>query len=158
MKDVVIEMIQEASTGLVNLVQSMDLVQYYDFLIGVAICIVAGWIIGSDRERVDKPAGIKTHTLVLLGSMLFTVLSEGYPSDTSPSRIAANIVTGVGFLGAGIILKNERHVANLTTAAGVWVSAAIGMAIGFKMYFMAIVMTIVVAIGLHVIPHPEKKE
>lgn len=89
--------------------------------------------------------------------MLFSTISQQDPS--SPTRIAAYIVSGIGFLGAGIILKSsDNRVANLTTAAGIWVSAAIGTAIGFKLYVIAIVTVIVASIGLHLIPHPARKK
>jgi putative Mg2+ transporter-C (MgtC) family protein len=106
-------------------------------------------------ESRGKPAGISTHCFVIAGSMIFTYLSAQVdPSSTS--RIAAQLVTGIGFLGAGIILKSEadERVTNLTAAA-IWFAAAIGMAIGFNFYFVTIV-----AIGFAVlvprIPHISK--
>lgn len=108
------------------------------------------------RESRGKPAGISTHCFVIAGSMIFTYLSAQVdPSSTS--RIAAQLVTGIGSLGAGIILKSEadERVTNLTTAAAIWFAAAIDMAIGFNFYFVTIV-----AIGFAVlvprIPHISK--
>jgi putative Mg2+ transporter-C (MgtC) family protein len=121
------------------------------FLIDLGISLLAGFIIGIERESKGKPAGIGTHSLVIGGSMIFTFISSQVdPSSTS--RIAAQIITGIGFLGAGVILKGElggktesevhksgRKVVNLTTAASIWFSGAIGMTIGFNYYFIALV-------------------
>ena len=108
------------------------------FLISLVLALVAGVIIGGERELKGKPAGISTQTLVISGAMLFAFLSHKVGGD--PSRIAAQIVSGIGFLGAGIILKSEtsKKVTNVTTAASIWYSAAIGMALGFGFYFIAI--------------------
>ncbi|MBI2666954.1 MgtC/SapB family protein, partial [Candidatus Woesearchaeota archaeon] len=100
--------------------------------------------------------GISTHSFVIGGSMLFTILSLA-ADPSSPARIAAQIVTGVGFLGAGIILKGEEgKITNLTTAASLWFAAALGMAIGFGWYVMAIIATIY-ALILPRIPEMKKK-
>lgn len=127
-----------------------------EFLIGMGISLLAGFLIGAERESRGKPAGISTHCFVIAGTMIFTYISAQVdPSSTS--RIAAQVVSGIGFLGAGIILKSEEQVriTNLTTAAAIWFAAAIGMAIGYDFYFMAIV-----AIGFAVlvprIPHISK--
>src|SRR6185436_14932446 len=85
-------------------------------------------LIGIDRERGRHPAGIRTHMLVGVGSCLFTILSlYAFPEDNG-ARVAANIVVGIGFLGAGTIIKEESGVKNLTTAASIWATAAVGMA------------------------------
>jgi len=105
------------------------------FLIGAVLALLFGYLIGYERIKHNKPAGIVTHSLVILGSMLFTMLS--LLDSINPTRIAANIITGIGFLGAGMIMKGDSKIENLTTAAGVWVSAAVGMALGFKMYLVA---------------------
>lgn len=112
------------------------------FLIKLGACLIAGFFIGAERESRHKPAGISTHTFVIAGAMLFSMLST-ILSRGDPGRIAAQIVTGVGFLGAGIILKSEAGtVVNLTTAASIWFSAAIGMTIGLGLYGIALVATI----------------
>ena len=112
----------------------------YDFLVGLGLSLLAGFLIGLERESKDKPAGISTHAFVIGGSMIFTYLSA-HVDPNSTSIIAAQILTGIGFLGAGLILKSEanQRVTNLTTAASVWFSCSIGMAIGFGFLFMAIV-------------------
>ncbi len=112
------------------------------FVLKLLASLFAGVIIGLERELRGKPAGISTHSLVVGGSMMFTALSI-HIDPTSPARIAAQIVSGIGFLGAGMILisKGEK-IKNLTTAASVWFAAAIGMAIGFGWYLLAVVATI----------------
>jgi putative Mg2+ transporter-C (MgtC) family protein len=109
------------------------------FLINLLVAFVCGLIIGAERELKNKPAGISTQTLVIAGAMLFSFLSGILP-DGDPTRIAAQIVSGIGFLGAGLILKSENkgRIDNVTTAASIWYAAAIGMAIGFGFHFIAI--------------------
>lgn len=118
-----------------------------EFLIDLLFSLICGLVIGFEREKKNKPAGISTQTLVIGAAMLFTFLSRTV-SAGDPTRIAAQIVSGVGFLGAGIILKSETtgKVTNLTTAASVWYSAAIGMALGFNYHFIGLVATLYVVI------------
>lgn len=111
------------------------------FLLGLILSLFAGFLIGVERESRGKDAGISTHMLVISGSMLFTLISFTV-DPASPSRIAANIITGIGFLGAGVILRAGAHIKNLTTAASIWFAASIGMAFGFGYYFIGIVATI----------------
>ena len=127
-----------------------------DFLIDVGISLLAGFLIGAERESRGKPAGISTHCLVIGGTMMFTYISAQVDPN-STSRIAAQIVSGIGFLGAGMILKSEttEKITNLTTAAAVWFAAAIGMAIGFNFYLMALV-GIAFAVLVPRIPHISK--
>ncbi|MFN8372224.1 MAG: MgtC/SapB family protein [Anaerolineae bacterium] len=101
-------------------------------------------LIGIDRERGKHPAGVRTHMLVGLGSCLFTVLSiYAFPED-STTRVAANIVVGIGFLGAGTIIKDDNGVKNLTTAASIWATAAVGMAVGAGAWFLALVAVLLI--------------
>src|SRR3989344_5527278 len=96
------------------------------FIIKVLLSVASGFLIGLERELKSKPAGISTHSLVIGGSMLFTVLSLSLDPN-SPARVAAQIVSGIGFLGAGMILIGKgQRIRNLTTAASVWFAAAIG--------------------------------
>ena len=112
-----------------------------------------GAIIGFQRERAGKPAGIRTHSLICLGSALFAVASALGFVDADPSRIAAGIVAGIGFLGAGAILRTrEGIVAGLTTAASIWVVAGIGVAAGAGMYLIAAAVTVIVLVILF-LPH-----
>jgi len=127
-----------------------------DFLIGIGLSLLAGFLIGAERESRGKAAGISTHCFVIAGSMIFTYLSA-HIDPYSTSRIAAQLVTGIGFLGAGIILKSEsdQRITNLTTAAAIWFAGSIGMAIGFNFYFMAII-AIAFAVLVPRIPHISK--
>lgn len=127
-----------------------------DFLIDIIFALVAGFVIGAERESRGKPAGISTNSLVIGGAMLFTYLSAAVDPN-STSRIAAQIVSGIGFLGAGMILKGEtdKKITNLTTAASIWFSAAIGMAIGFNFYIIALA-AVIFAVLVPRIPHITK--
>ncbi len=108
-----------------------------------------GAVIGIERERHEHPAGIRTHMLVSIGSAAFTVLSiYSFGQGSDPGRVAAQIVTGIGFLGAGSILKASGTIHGLTTAASLWVVAAVGMAAGAGAWGVAIATTIIVLISL----------
>lgn len=111
------------------------------FATDLVIAIVLAIAIGGERELRGKDAGISTNALVLCGSMLFTFLSM-HVDPESTSRIAAQIVTGIGFLGAGLIIRDGVSVRNLTTAASIWFSAAIGMAIGFGYHAIPVIATV----------------
>jgi putative Mg2+ transporter-C (MgtC) family protein len=121
------------------------------FLISIIFVLGAGFLIGYERGSRGEPAGVRTHTLVCLGAMMFTLLSVN-ADPTAPGRIAANIVTGIGFLGAGIIMQHKGSVHGLTTSATLWFAAAVGMAIGFSYYFVAIIGTLFAFIVLK-LPH-----
>jgi putative Mg2+ transporter-C (MgtC) family protein len=99
-------------------------------------------IVGLEREVSLKPAGLRTHVLVGLGSTLITILSSHAFPGSDPSRVAAAIIVGIGFLGAGTIIKTEEKVMGLTTAATLWIVASIGVATGAGFYILAIVTTI----------------
>lgn len=121
------------------------------FIIVMAASIIAGFAVGVERESRGKAAGISTQCLVIGGAAMFTMMSSVISPD-NPS-IAAYIVTGVGFLGAGMIIKSgDSQIKNLTTAASVWFSAAIGMSIGFEWYAAAAIAT-VCSILVPRIPH-----
>ena len=121
-----------------------------EIIIRLVLALALGALIGVERVHAGKRAGVRTLGLVSLGSALFIVISEvvigNYGYDIDPLRVAANIVSGIGFLGAGMIILRDDKLANLTTAAGVWLAAAIGTAVGFGMYLPAIVVTILVII------------
>lgn len=120
--------------------------------------LVLGGVIGWERELQRMPAGFRTHALVALGSAIFTVVSAygltGPQSD--PTRIAAQIVSGVGFLGGGAILHHGGTVRGLTTAASLWAVAAVGMAAGAGLLVMAVVSTVLVIIGLELFDRFER--
>lgn len=104
---------------------------------------VLSGIVGLEREVSLKPAGLRTHILVGLGSTLLTILSlAAFPEEADPSRVAASIVVGIGFLGAGTIIKTKEKVIGLTTAATLWIVASIGVATGAGFYLLAIIATI----------------
>ena len=123
------------------------------FALRLGVCLVLGAMIGVERELRNKPAGISTNCFVMAGACLFTFASLSLDPN-SPARIAAQVVSGVGFLGAGMILKGEAgsKVKNLTTAAAVWFAAAIGMVIGLGWYLIAAIAT-VYAVVVPRIPH-----
>jgi putative Mg2+ transporter-C (MgtC) family protein len=113
------------------------------------LAAVLGAAIGFERERHDHPAGIRTHLLVAVGSAAFTVLSiYSFGAGSDPGRVAAQIVTGIGFLGAGSIIKGRGTIHGLTTAASLWVVAAVGMAAGAGAWGVAAATTIIVIISL----------
>lgn len=101
------------------------------------ISIVAGLILGFEREMKDKSAGLKTITVICLGSTLFSIISYKLAGDGDPTRIASYIVSGIGFLGAGVIFKEGFTIYGLTTAGVIWIAAAIGMSIGFGEVYIA---------------------
>ena len=116
-------------------------------LIKILIAVLIGGIIGFERELHSKAAGLRTITLITVGAAMFTILSSKF-MDTSTSRVASNIVTGVGFLGAGAILFAEGKVKGLTTASSIWVAAALGMAVGLGQYILGVATALVVVIVL----------
>lgn len=111
---------------------------------------ILGAAIGLEREIHDRPAGMRTHLLVALGSAAFTILSiSAFPAPgADPSRVAAQIVTGIGFLGAGAILKEGLSIHGLTTAASLWVAAALGMAAGAGSWVIALTVTLIALVSL----------
>lgn len=126
---------------------------YIDLTIRLSLALALGGAIGIEREYRAKEAGFRTHFLVALGSALFCVVSQyGFGFDLKDSsRVAAQVVSGIGFLGAGTIIFQKNVVRGLTTAAGLWVTAAIGLACGTGMYVAAVVSTAMVLLGLEVI-------
>lgn len=118
----------------------------WELLLRLVVAALLGSVIGWERERAQRPAGLRTYMLVSFGSALFTVMSSTafVGAGTDPSRIAANIVVGIGFLGAGTIFRAGEAVRGLTTAAGLWAIAAIGMAAGAGEYLLAIISTVLV--------------
>ena len=114
------------------------------FMLKLALAVALGAIVGFEREFDDEPAGVRTHILVILGSTLFTILSMDFFGTSDPSRVAAGIVTGIGFIGAGAIFRAENKVKGITTAASLWVIAAIGMAVGLGFYIAAKVTALLV--------------
>jgi putative Mg2+ transporter-C (MgtC) family protein len=114
-----------------------------------------GAAIGYQRERANKPAGLRTHVLISAGAALFALASAyGFGIGADPSRVAAGVVAGIGFIGAGSIIRREGGIVEgLTTAATIWAVAAIGLAAGAGLYIVSVVTTAVVIIVL-LLPHP----
>jgi len=127
-----------------------------EYMLDLSLAVALGFAIGAERESRGKDAGISTHTLVIVGAMLFTLMSMTV-DPASKSRIAAQIVSGIGFLGAGLIIKEGASVRNLTTAASLWSAGAIGMAIGFGYSAIATVSTLAMLI-IPRIPHLRKRK
>jgi putative Mg2+ transporter-C (MgtC) family protein len=141
------------------LATSLATLSWYDALGRLALAAALGSIIGLEREVREREAGLRTHLLVSLGSALFTIVSAFGFHDVlthdpqvvvrlDPSRIAAQIVSGIGFLGAGAIIRQGLSIRGLTTAATLWVVAAIGMAAGAGFYSVAIITTVVALVAL----------
>ena len=120
------------------------------------LAIFLGGLIGIERERLGKPAGSRTYALITLGSALFTILSvQGFGSmaNVDPSRIAGQIIVGLGFIGAGLIIfhRQNEQVEGLTTAAGLWASASIGMAVGIGWYVVAVIASLLILLILFIV-------
>jgi putative Mg2+ transporter-C (MgtC) family protein len=126
-----------------------------EIVLRILLAAVLGAIIGYQRERARKPAGLRTHILICVGAALFTVVSAyGFGTMADPARIAAGIVTGIGFLGAGAIIRREGGIVEgLTTAATIWAVSAIGLAAGAGLYIVSVVTAALVTIVL-LLPHP----
>lgn len=128
----------------------MNVSLYLEEAAQVSVAFIIGAIIGIEREFRSKPAGFRTMIFICVGSCLYTILSK-QDNSVSPDRIASNIVTGIGFIGAGVIFKEGISVNGLTTAALIWITAALGMAIGYHNYPLAIVVSSMVVIALFVL-------
>jgi putative Mg2+ transporter-C (MgtC) family protein len=111
-------------------------------IVQIAVAAALGAALGLERELSAQPAGLRTHMLVCTGAALFTLSGVGI-SGSDPTRIAAQVVTGIGFLGGGAILREGTTVKGLTTAASLWVVAAIGLAVGLRLWFVAVGTTVI---------------
>lgn len=137
-----------------------------DCVIKFLLAILFGGIIGAEREVSHKPAGLRTMILITLGCTLFAIISL-FPFNIygagntlariDPGRIAANILTGLGFIGGGVILYTKGSVTGITTASMIWCAGALGMTIGFGYYLLALIFTITIFLVAFVIGHIEKR-
>ena len=124
-----------------------------EVLLRIGVAALLGGLVGFEREMSDQPAGFRTHILVSLGAALFTLVGA-YSFDevgTDPTRIAAQIVTGIGFIGAGVIFQRGVNIKGLTTAASLWVTAAIGTAVGFGFWDAAIATAVITVLSLYLL-------
>ena len=147
-------------TFALDLTRQFSLLQYAEFFLRILIACVCGAAIGYERSKRLKEAGIRTHIIVCCAAALTMIVSKYGFADlvgpdgagmygtkgTDPARLAAQIIGGVSFLGAGIIFRNGNSIKGLTTAAGIWATAGIGLAIGAGMYIMGVFSTLVVAV------------
>ena len=131
---------------------SFDLESLFRILLAIGL----GALIGFERELKHRPAGLRTHMLVSLGATIFALTSLSF--DIEPSRIAAGIVAGIGFLGAGSIIAHKGHVKGVTSAATLWVIAGIGLAVGIGQYYIAIISAIAVFVILRLEKSEKKSE
>ena len=124
----------------------------FDFLPKILLSIFCGSLIGFERELKDKPAGIRTYMLISTGATIFTLIgvyvAQHWEGNADPMRVGAQIVTGVGFLGAGTIMYARGRISGLTSAAAIWLSAAIGMAIGVDFIIFSVIITLLVVVAL----------
>jgi len=131
-------------------------------MISIILAVVFGAAIGLEREISGKAAGLRTNVLICLGAAVFTIISKEMAAglENSPTRIAAQIVTGVGFLGAGAIIRDRGGIHGLTTAATIWLVASIGVACGAGFYTLAAVSTliaVIILIGLAKLEKPLRR-
>ncbi len=138
--------------------------QDIEIFIQLLVAVSLGALIGIEREYKKKSAGIKTYALVSLGASLFIIIglysfydTGGLQISFDPSRVIAAVVVGVGFIGGGLILKREHEVEGITTAAGLWIAAAVGAAIGLKLYLPAIFTVFLTLFVFHAISFFENK-
>lgn len=121
-------------------------------MVRIVLAALLGAILGAERDLHGRPAGLRTSMMIAIGACLFTILSymgfAGSEGSQDPTRIASQIVIGVGFLGGGVLLKGHKEIIGLTTAANIWIVAAIGMAVGAGMEKLAIFATIIAIVIL----------
>ena len=130
----------------------MQMPETYVLITRLVLAGILGGLIGAEREYRAKVAGMRTHPLVAIGAALMLIVSRyGFDGQGDPSRVAAQIVSGIGFIGAGAIMVQRHSVHGLTTAAGVWVSAGIGMAVASGLYAIGIAATVLSLVGLEVL-------
>lgn len=122
----------------------MGLDQQFIELLQLLLAALLAMVIGLNRERHEKPAGLRTHMLACVGACLFTIIGKLAFAGGDPTRLAAAVVMGIGFLGAGTIFRDQDQVKSLTTAASIWSTAAVGVAVGVGAWFLAIGATIII--------------
>jgi putative Mg2+ transporter-C (MgtC) family protein len=129
---------------------------WVEIFVQIVVAAVLGAAVGFEREMSAQPAGLRTHMLVSLGAALFTIAGTEF-SDGDPTRVAAQVVTGIGFLGGGAILREGMSIRGLTTAASLWVAAALGLAIGLRSYLAGVAAMVLTVIVLAAIKKVEEE-
>jgi putative Mg2+ transporter-C (MgtC) family protein len=133
-----------------------------DMIFQLTVAMLLGLLIGAERSTSNKTAGMRTYALISLGSCLFVVISHAVSSqylgitNFDPLRIASQIVVGIGFVGGGLIITQDKKITGITTAAGLWVSAGIGMAVGFHLYAIAVFVTLITIFVFTTLWHLER--
>jgi putative Mg2+ transporter-C (MgtC) family protein len=144
---------------------SQFFIQNSDIIMKLALAMLLGMIIGIERYLAHKTAGMRTYSLVAMGSCMLIIISETISASymllanvsVNPFQVAAAIITGIGFLGAGVILHQESRIIGITSASGLWVASGIGIAVGFELYNLAIIATILTLFIFIVLWFLEKK-
>jgi len=134
-------------------------------LLQLLLAVLLGALVGLEREYKKKEAGLQTYSLVSLGACIFTLIALGFLPmfegragiETDPARIIQSIATGIGFIGAGVIIYKKAHIEGITTAAGLWATAAIGVAIGAQFYTIAIISAFLITVILIAFGEIERK-
>lgn len=129
-----------------------------ELILKLLLAVFLAGLVGWQREKAHTPAGLRTHMLVALGATVFTIIAQQLSAETiiDTTRITAGIVTGIGFLGAGTIIQHQDSVRGLSTAASIWTVAAVGMAVGYNMYTLSIVASVLTLLIL-LLERSEKK-
>lgn len=149
-----------------NIVMEQFFTQNSEIILRLLLAVVLGMLIGAERLFVHKEAGMKTHALVAMGAAVFMLISEAMVNryislpGLNPTMIPAQIIVGIGFIGAGMIMFQGSHLRGLTTAGGLWVTCGIGMAAGFGLSSLAIVatiLTLLIFLAMNILEKPIKK-
>ncbi len=136
--------------------QLTNLIELYEIFAKLFFAAFLGACIGTEREYKNRPAGVKTHALVSLGAALFIILGysvfenfSGPEISFDPSRVLAAVVTGIGFIGGGLIIKRQFEVEGISTAAGLWIAAGIGATLGIGLFYLGIFVTLLTLLIFH---------
>lgn len=132
-----------------------------DIFFSILLSLLCGGILGAERTHAGKAAGLRTYMLVTMGATVFTLIAQNaailHDDSTSVGRIVSQLILGIGFLGAGVVFHHKEYVHGLTTAAGLWIATAIGVAIGLELYLLAAIVTALSFIILALLPYMEEK-
>jgi len=133
--------------------------QQITMILQLCLSLVLAGVIGYEREKYSKPAGLRTHMVLAIGCTILTILSyTAFPNPTDNSKVAAAIITGIGFIGAGTVIQTRERIVGLTTAASIWLTASISLAVGTRNYVLAIAGTILGYLVLESKPFKFNKE